>query len=321
MKNIVICSDGTGNEYGDHNTNVVLIYTVASRTDSQITFYDPGVGTGGWEYDELKNTLQAKHDQTTGGGLQKNVEDAYCFLMQCFAEGDRVYLFGFSRGAFTVRSLAGMLHKCGLLERGNDNLLEYASKLYNTKGNDTIAQGFKDTFSRSCPVYFIGVWDTVESLAMNAKKKFHDARLNPEVRFAYQAISIDERRKDFKPSLWDDANIPQNQTMEQMWFAGVHSDVGGWYDERGLSNIALQWMLKKAKDSGMQVDEGAAAGYVADPHGEIHESYAGFWKIRGSYRRKIPEGALIHPSVVERTKKVSNKYAPKNLPANYHVVD
>ena len=223
--------------------------------------------------------------------------------------------------SITVRSLAGMLHKCGLLERGNDNLLEYASKLYNTKGNDAIAQGFKDTFSRSCPVYFIGVWDTVESLAMNAKKKFHDARLNPEVRFGYQAISIDERRKDFKPSLWDDANIPQNQTMEQMWFAGVHSDVGGWYDERGLSNIALRWMLKKAKDAGMQVDEVAAAGYVADPHGEIHESYSGFWKIRRSYRRKIPEGALIHPSVDERIKKASNKYAPKNLPANYHVVD
>lgn len=321
MKNIVICCDGTGNEYGRNNTNVVDTYTVALKSKSQVAFYDPGVGTGGWEYDEESSILRAKSDQATGKGLQKNVLDAYTFLMGCFDEGDAVYLFGFSRGAFTVRSLGGMLHKCGLLGRDSLNLIEYASKIYNTRDNDVIAAGFKATFSRSCPVHFIGVWDTVESLALNAQKKFHNSRLNPEVKFGYHAVSIDEKRKDFPPSLWDESHIAQGQTIEQVWFAGVHSDVGGYYDERGLSNIALRWMMDKAMASGMHVDNARLGDYLGDPHGVQHESYKGFWKFRGKHIRKVPEGALIHCSVVERMNKPENRYKPKNLPAAYKVVD
>ena len=115
MKNIVICCDGTGNEYGKNNTNVVDFYTLALKSDKQIAFYDPGVGTGGWEYDEELGSLKAKSDQATGEGLQKNVEDAYRFLMKCYEKDDHVYLLGFSRGAFTARALGGMLYKCGLL--------------------------------------------------------------------------------------------------------------------------------------------------------------------------------------------------------------
>jgi uncharacterized protein (DUF2235 family) len=204
--NIVICCDGTGNEYGKNNTNVVNIFSLTKRTSSQTTFYDPGVGTGGWEYEEESGFLKAKSDLATGHGLQKNVLDAYRYLMSHYQEGDKIFLFGFSRGAFTVRSLGGMLHKCGLLEPGSDNLVEYASKIYNTKGNQSIASGFKDTFSRSCPVYFIGVWDTVESLIMNAGKKFHDTCLNSEVSFGYQAISIDEKRKDFSICMWNETD-------------------------------------------------------------------------------------------------------------------
>jgi len=170
MKNIIICCDGTGNEYGSNNTNVVETYALATKSSEQIVYYDPGVGTGGWEYDESTGGLSAKSDGATGNGLQNNVLDAYKFLMQCFEEGDKIYLFGFSRGAFTVRSLAGMLYKCGLLRSDNDNLIEYASKLYNN--NDDTASGFKTTFCRPCPVFFIGVWDTVKSLVLNAKKKF-----------------------------------------------------------------------------------------------------------------------------------------------------
>jgi len=178
MKNIVICSDGTGNEYGRNNTNVVHTYTLAVKDNKQIAFYDPGVGTGGWEYEEETRSLKAKHDQITGTGLQKNVEDAYRILMACYEAGDKLYLFGFSRGAFTVRSLAGMLYKCGLLRRANGNLVEFASKIYNTRGNDRIAAGFKANFCRPCPVYFIGVWDCVESLVLNAGKKFHNLLCN-----------------------------------------------------------------------------------------------------------------------------------------------
>ena len=129
-------------------------------------------------------------------GLQKNVNDAYRYLMEVYEGPDRIYLFGFSRGAFTVRSLAGMLHKVGLLERNADNHMEYAAKICNQRGNARVAAGFKATFSRPAPVHFIGVWDTVESLVLNEGKRWTDARLNPDIAFAYHALAIDERRRD-----------------------------------------------------------------------------------------------------------------------------
>ncbi|MDQ7050973.1 MAG: DUF2235 domain-containing protein [Enterobacterales bacterium] len=315
MKNIIICCDGTGNEYGSNNTNVVETFALAKKNSKQITYYDPGVGTGGWEYDESTGGLSAKSDSATGHGLQKNVLDAYQFLMECYEEGDRVYVFGFSRGAFTVRSLAGMLHKCGLLRADNDNLVDYASKIYNTKNNTEIAKGFKKTFARDCPVYFIGVWDTVKSLVLNAKKKFHDAKLNPEVSFGYHAVSIDERRKDFPEYLWDVTNKIKGQVIEQVWFAGVHADVGGWYHERGLANISLQWMMKKAKSCGMLVDNKVLNQFKADPYDIQHEEYKGFWRFRGTHKRQIAEGSFIHESVKKRLDK-NIGYKPKNLPEN-----
>lgn len=321
MKNIVICCDGTGNEYGRHNTNVVELYSVVNNGGKQIAFYDPGVGTGGWEYDESTGNLRSMSDQATGYGLMNNVMDAYRFLMTVYEPGDTLYLFGFSRGAFTVRSLAGMLHKVGLLHHANDNLLEYASKIYNTTANDEIAAGFMRTFAIPCPVHFIGVWDTVESLVLNAGKKFHDATLHPEIKFGYQALSIDEVRKDFPPSLWNPANVTTGQTIEQVWFAGVHSDVGGWYDERGLSNIALNWMIGKATACGLKVDEQRAARFHGNANDKIHQSYSGFWRIRGKRTRKIPEGSRIHRSVVDRMENSANRYQPKNLPKDYTVVD
>ncbi len=320
MKNIVICCDGTGNEYGRNNTNVVETYTLAAKDDRQVTYYDPGVGTGGWEYHEEDGTLRSLSDQATGYGLQKNVEDVYRYLMGSFERGDRVYLFGFSRGAFTVRALAGMLYKCGLLRADAANLVEYASKVYNTPDNDAVAQGFRTVFGRPCPVYFIGVWDTVESLALNASKRFHDARLNPEVRYGYHALAIDEKRKDFRPYLWDEDKVRERQLIEQVWFAGVHSDVGGWYAERGLSNIALQWMLDRAMRQGLRVAHARLAEYQPDPHDTLHQSLTGFWKFRGQRTRKIPEGARIHASVFERMANPANHYRPTNLPTAYQTV-
>lgn len=315
MKNIIICCDGTGNEYGSNNTNVVETYTLAKKSAKQTVYYDPGVGTGGWEYDESTGHMAAKADGATGIGLQKNVLDAYQFLMECYEPGDRLYLFGFSRGAFTARSLAGMLHKCGLLRSDNDNLVEYASKLYNTKNNSVIADGFKSTFCRPCPVHFIGVWDTVKSLLLNANKKFHDAKLNAEVKFGYHAMSIDEKRKDFPEYLWDESDVIAGQTLEQVWFAGVHADVGGWYDERGLANISLHWMLKKAVSCGMLINTNALKQYKADPYDVQHEEYKGFWKFRGSHKRKIGDNSFVHESVKKRLQKDMG-YKPKNLPDN-----
>ena len=318
MRNIVVCCDGTGNEYGKNNTNVVETYALARKTATQIAYYDPGVGTGGWAYEEESGKLRALTDQGTGAGLQKNVNDAYRFLMDVYEgpEADRIFLFGFSRGAFTVRSLAGMLHKVGLLERNADNHVEYAAKTYNQRGNTRVAAGFKATFSRPVPVHFIGVWDTVESLVLNEGKRWADARLNPETAFAYQALAIDERRRDFQPSLWEEENRQPEQTVEQVWFAGVHSDVGGYHRKRGLANISLHWMLGKAEAAGMEVDRArlSTARYRPNPHGESQESYTGFWHFRGEHVREIGAGSKVHASVWTRRSERANGYQPRNLP-------
>jgi uncharacterized protein (DUF2235 family) len=329
MKNIVICSDGTGNEYGENNTNVVETYAICKKLPSQIVFYDPGVGTGGWEYMEGKSpgeeSLRSLSDQATGSGLQNNVNDAYRFLMETYEAGDKIFLFGFSRGAFTVRSLAGMLYKVGLLPVGNDNLIPYAAKLYNIEGNVRVAHQFRDTFSISCPVHFIGVWDTVSSLVMNAGKRWHSGALNPEVKHGCHALAIDEKRKDFSPCLWLDSpeDLCRGQTIEQVWFAGVHSDVGGWYDKRGLANTSLHWLLGHANARGLKIDRDTLDARIADPHDELHNSRKGLWRARGTHVRRIPPGSKIHRSVFARKMRRSNKYKPGNLltPSNYVIVD
>lgn len=320
MKNIVICSDGTGNEYGTNITNVVETYKLANKHEEQVVYYDPGVGTGGYHYDEGTGTLKAAFDKGTGTGIHKNLEQAYRYLMEVYEPGDRVYLFGFSRGAFTIRSLAGMLHNIGLLPPDHDNHLEYASKYYLDEQYHHLNAGFKRDFCRPCPVHFMGVWDTVNSTLLHEGAKFTDTKLNPEVRFAYHAVSIDERRKDFPVSLWDESNVSPNQIMEQVWFAGVHSNVGGWYTERDLSSIALCWMMEKAKAAGLDIDDNKLQQRKDErkPDGKIHESYEGFWKFRRSRRRVIPDEAFIHESVIERMNKVP-KYQPK-LPAEYTTV-
>ncbi len=290
-KNIVICCDGTGNEYGKNKTNVILTSEISINDDKQLIYYGSGVGTGGFDY----GIIETLKDQATGGGLQKNIDEAYRYLMQTYQAGDNIFLFGFSRGAFTVRLLAGMLNHCGLLYENKHNLIEYASKIYNN--DDDLDAGFKKDHCRPCPIHFIGVWDTVESLIGDANDRSHDSRLNKEIKHAYHAVSIDEKRKDFPPSLWDERNKSAEQIIEQVWFAGVHSDVGGWYPERGLSDIALEWMLRHAEHHGLKLDEEKMTQLKPNPKGKIHKSYTGFFKIRGTHERQIPKGSKIHDSV------------------------
>ncbi len=311
-KNIVVCTDGTGNEYGKNITNVVETQKLASDQANQLVYYDPGVGTGGYHYDEGTGKLKAAYDKGTGTGIHQNVEQAYLYLMEVYEPGDRIYLFGFSRGAFTVRSLAGMLHKVGLLPPEHDNQLEYASKYYLERKYHEIVQGFKDDLCRPCPVHFIGVWDTVDSTLLHEGAKFTDTKLNPEVGHAYHAMAIDEKRKDFPISLWDEKNLASGQKMEQVWFAGVHCNVGGWYDSRDLSSIALCWMMEKAKAAGLKIDAGLLAARKAerDPAGKIHESLEKFWIFRGKRARALPSNAHIHQSVFDRMGS-HPKYRPK----------
>ena len=321
MKNIVICCDGTGAEYSRHNTNIVKLYQSVIRDSEQIAFYDPGVGTFSFLGREVGRRVGIVLGKAFGAGLQQNIEDAYRYLMDRYQPGDRVFLFGFSRGAFTVRALAGMLHKCGLLQKGSNNLIPYASKIYNRHGNDDLAAGFKETYSHECKPYFIGVWDTVGSLGWFWGKKFFDTYLNEDVTYGYQAVSIDERRRHFPVSLWDESRMNERQTIVQVWFPGFHSDVGGSHPDPGISDITLKWMLENARDKGLRLKEGRIENLNPNPHGQIDASRRSIWRIWPPTVRDIPEFANIHSSVFRRMENPPNRYQPRNLPAQYHEVE
>jgi uncharacterized protein (DUF2235 family) len=318
-KTIVLCCDGTGNEYGSNNTNVVDSFAPIIRDAEQIAYYDPGIGTFSIFGRVLGKRIGVTLGQGFGYGLRENSEDAYLYLMDRYQPGDKVFLFGFSRGAFTVRCLAGMLHKVGLLQKGSINLVPYASSVSSIRGNEHVAAGFKETYCQECKMHFIGVWDTVGSLGLWYGKQFFDDRLNEAVANAYHAISIDEKRNKCPVSIWDENNLAPNQNVVQVWFAGVHSDVGGWYEERGLSDIALIWMLENAQKHGLKLKEGWKGRLHPDPVSEMHESRTGAWRLWPPAIRKIPEGAKIHTSVVTRIKAKIGYNPP--LPRNYITVD
>jgi uncharacterized protein (DUF2235 family) len=350
-KDIVICCDGTGNEFGQSNSNVVKLYKMLTRSDAQLAYYHPGVGTMG-----SRNALTQIGRWWTrliglafGYGISENVADAYQFLMRTFASGDSVYIFGFSRGAYTARALCGMLHMLGLLTQGNEGLIPYAIRMMKqTKIDFRVAAAFKKTFSRECKPRFVGVWDTVSSVGWvyNAVHfPFTKATNNPDIQIARHAVSIDERRGFFRQNLF---GAPHNNAQDvlEVWFAGVHSDVGGSYaeSESQLSKLALRWMLCEAEVAGLKVDQsrkaeilGGKEPYVTpDPltnnqHESLHgwwwvaevwpkigqvEASQGVWKrsirVNWGRRRWIAPNSFVHESVVLRSQNIN--YKPANLP-------
>ncbi|HEU0048256.1 MAG TPA: DUF2235 domain-containing protein, partial [Nitrososphaera sp.] len=257
-KNIVICCDGTGNQFGHENSNVVKLYKTLTCNASQIAYYHPGVGTMG-----ARNALTRIGKWWTrviglafGYGISDNVADAYQFLMRTYEPEDRIYVFGFSRGAYTARALCGMLHVVGLLSSGNEALIPYAIRMLKRRSIDfAVLADFKKTFSRECKVHFIGVWDTVSSVGwIYNVVQFPFTAKNPAIDIARHAVSIDERRAFYRQNLFVEAS--PGQDIEQVWFAGIHSDVGGSYPETesGLSKLALQWMLCEGEPAGLLVD-------------------------------------------------------------------
>src|SRR5712692_6717320 len=358
-KNIVICCDGTGNEFGAQNSNVVKLYQTLIRNDEQIAYYHPGLGTMGARtaLTRIGKWWTVQIGRAFGYGISDNVADAYQFLMRTYEPRDRVYLFGFSRGAYTARVLAGMLHVVGLLTAGNEALIPYAIRMLRRKVIDfAVAARFKDTFSRECCPYFVGVWDTVSSVGWlyNAVHfPYTTATNNPDLRCVRHAMAIDERRAFFRQNSFGAPHNPGQDVLE-VWFAGVHSDVGGWYPEpeSQLAQLALRWMLLEAEGAGMYVDPerkadilGGKPPYVApDPlTTNQHESLKGWWYLgevwpkvahvktaRGAWtrtlrinlgrRRFIPDNPLVHASVERRMADPGCRYRPGNLPDGHRVV-
>lgn len=359
-KNIIICLDGTDNEYGNANSNVVKLYQVIKKiTDNQIAYYDPGVGTN--KTTSMGTGILAKLrtwiDFATGYSIYQNVFEAYSYLMENYEEGDKVYLFGFSRGAYTARVLSGFIRSVGLLEKGCQNLIPYAFDIYGKKkkirGKKTIdfalTAKFKSTYSRSCDIHFMGVWDTVSSVGYFGNWKSYPYTANNKIiKTIRHALAIDERRAFFTQNKLGNKPV-KNQSIKEVWFAGVHSDVGGSYPEleSGLSKIALQWMLQEAYHEGLLIDKQKYHKVVLaetqktvapNPLGKMHKSLKGGWwlieiipRVAISYNpyskkryiplgrnRTIPEGTNIHETVFERMQRTN--YAPKNLPKEYGLV-
>ena len=328
-KRIVICADGTWNRPEqdidkDYPTNVLklarAIQPVAGDGVPQQVFYDWGIGA---DHDKLIGGV-------TGRGIHKNIMDDYRYIVQNYAPGDEIFLFGFSRGAYTVRSLCGLINNCGILKRPDAPRIQAAFDHYKKPGPAFAPDGEKSVAFRktqshpSREVHFVGVWDTVGALGipvsflglMERKDEFYDTKIGPNVRFARHALAIDEQRTDFEPTVW---NPRDNLDLKQVWFAGVHSDVGGSYkpDADGglLADIALEWMMREAGNAGLTTEPHLRKGLRPNPVASLHQSRKHIYRSRRPLHRPIAHGkgeVLIHKSVKLRWEKDA-KYRPRNL--------
>ena len=334
MKRIILCADGTWNEAEKKDkttghpqpTNVLkTARAVLPRSRNgidQILYYHEGVGTG------------VGLDQFTGGafgtGMAQNVRALYRFLIYNFEPGDQFYLFGFSRGAFTVRTLAGFMQKVGLLQKADEFYTPEIYELYESS-TATDSPEWKHAFrnikgTRPCPpIWFIGVWDTVGALGAPGligqvfnrnKYKYHDIDLNSNIQHAYHALAIDERRKPFAPSLWTRPS-GWSGTLEQVWFPGVHSNVGGGYSPDGLANEALHWMVEKAEGHGLEFDKQYLAHYLPCFNSVLNDSMTAMYKVLGPHIRPIgrqpADGEAVHQSALDRINLPECEYDPQNL--------
>ena len=323
------------------------------RNDRQVAYYDAGVGTlsAPTAITKLQRLVSRRLDAAIGLRVRENAIAAYRFLVRTYQTGDRIYLIGFSRGAYTARAVAGMIRFLGLLRPESQELVPLAWSLYAKEGNiDTVSRRFAggNRFNRCFGIpakpriHVVGVWDTVSSFGW-----FWDFRTLPYtannslINNIRHALAIDERRACFPANLFfpDDDQRP---ACKQVWFAGVHSDVGGGYPEKEstLAKVSLAWMLRELQPLGLLIDR-KQHDYLMhsrtkpplDPSGALHDSLTGFWKPFESLprcswndqdkrmrwlrphrgrRHPIAPGSSIHVSVRERMSKL--RYVPKNLP-------
>jgi hypothetical protein len=237
-----------------------------------------GAATFGRGYRATGVLRQGRRGGAFGAGLSRNVLDAYRFLVHTYEPGDRLYLFGFSRGAFTARSLAGLIRNCGIPRPEHADRIGEAWALYRSRASrptSVAATLFRRAYSYETEIRFIGVWDTVGALGIpalpgprpfrwlvnrfNRRWSFHDTELSSWVNGAFHALAIDEQRSAFAPTLWHQqpGAFAKGQELKQVWFAGVHTDVGGGYPDSGLSDITLHWMVDHARAYGLEFEADA----------------------------------------------------------------
>jgi uncharacterized protein (DUF2235 family) len=353
-KNIVICCDGTNNKVTlDENTNVVYIYSCLKHNADQIAYYSPGVGT---MYPSGLNWAISKWwfrllDLMSAKTLNDRVRDAYMFLMMNYEEGDKIFLFGFSRGAYTVRMLAGILNMYGLLHKGNYSHVSYIFKDYAQnyteplKGQKQVwfnlAFKIKKSFGRPVNVEFVGIWDTVASVGNFTKwyRPFPYTHSLENVSIVRHALAIDEKRKHYIPFRVSS----KHKDLKEVWFAGAHSDVGGSYQDDSLAKISLEWMIGEAMKNGLNFDKERIKYYLYGensrykkpdctkqinnsllkkfmlldmmPRPSFHPSKGFYLDFRLWPLRKIEDNDTVHKSVFDKIKYTQNGhlYQPKNL--------
>jgi hypothetical protein len=345
-RRLVICLDGTGGQLRARgNTNVLLLYKLLDLSDpaKQIAYYDPGVGTfaspGAWT--PLARSISRFGGLALGSGLRQNLGEAYTWLMQNWQPGDQLFIFGFSRGAYTARALVGILHAIGIIRCGSENLVPYLIASYARRGgeeridwdevhltSEVFAQHVNG--ASTVPVRYLGIWDTVKAAGFLRREiRWPYTRELPNAERIRHAVSIHEKRAPFKESL---INARTDGSLEEVWFAGVHSDVGGTFMDKPptgqvaragkktpaprLSTISLKWIIEGGIEEGLLVRSravSAACGVTAaDASSTMHHRGWPWWFL-GTRHRKLPAGAFVHASVNTRAMVDPKFKAPSNV--------
>src|SRR4051794_34119219 len=371
-KNIVVCADGTGNTtIKGRGTNVFKLFEAVDTSEhrgkspeaQQAAIYHDGVGTESLKWLRLLSGA-------SGWGLSRNVKQLYGELARVYEPGDRIFLVGFSRGAFTVRTLAGLITTCGILDVSKPEYSTNASfwrairaayqayrQKYQTRLSrllhgkltpdaDALRREFSVeirgfTYPGEPVIELIGVWDTVDAVGLPFRLadlinefvwrfKFPDTKLSVHVGAAYHALAVDEARESFAPVLWDECDEdPARPRIQQVWFAGVHSNVGGGYPRQGMSLAALDWMMAQAESHGLRFHAEQRKLYhgAADVNDKAYDSRSGLgifyrWKPRNVHAlcREYCVLPKVHRSVFERIARNTEGYAPGSLPTHLEVV-
>ncbi|MBB6428504.1 DUF2235 domain-containing protein [Algisphaera agarilytica] len=329
MKRIVICADGTWNSPESRDATNVLqlaraIKPVANNGTEQVVFYDWGVGS---DRKKLSGGI-------SGVGIDKNIMDCYRFIVQNYRSGDHLMFFGFSRGAYTVRSLGGFIRNCGVLKRVHADRIAEAYDIYRDRNprsshpDQPKSKAFRRKYAHAdrTPIEFIGAWDTVGSLGVpilfwgsigDEKILFHDTEPSSIIRHARHAIAIDETREDFDYTEWDHK---PNIDLKQVFFPGVHGNVGGGYADRGLSDGAFRWILDEAKACGLALEPFLMAGLKDRADGHEPNSRRSIFKLRGKIVRnldKIGRQPVFHRSAKQRWDRETSRRRSRALKAYF----